>query len=368
MSSDDDQGVLPRSGPTRSAGRSARTGADDAGSATDGRSVLLVAPLIGWLLAAVHVARCMGLADLRLGRRGRSCCSCSRCVIAAGSLGLSSWQHRAIVRPLRELARSPAAGADACRRGGQGDRPARPAARARRPPCRARCAHRSALGRGHARHARRRCSIVPLVEQAQQLLLVIDIARLRDVNGLHGFGFGDDLLRQFARRLTALAGAPPMVARMGGDRFALLVPNRGRRRGGGATAVAVTDAWPARSIAGCEVIVSVHSGAAFFPDHATGFDRLMRAAELALESTRRGDGRWRMFDPLLNRAAVARKTMEKELRARPRAGRADPSLPAAGRPGGRPRAGGRGAGALEAPRARPGGRRRPSSRSPRPAA
>jgi diguanylate cyclase (GGDEF)-like protein len=152
-------------------------------------------------------------------------------------------------------------------------------------------------------------------DRSQLLLLVCDIARLRDVNGLHGFGFGDDLLRQFARRLGAVTGATPTAARMGGDRFALLVANLGGGEAAGAVAVAVTEAL-ARPflIAGCEVAVRVHAGAALFPDHAASFDRLMRAAELALESSRRGDGRWRMFDPQLNRAAVARKAMEKELK------------------------------------------------------
>ena len=62
------------------------------------------------------------------------------------------------------------------------------------------------------------------------------------------------------------------------------------------------------------MIVTVHSGVAFFPDHGTGFDGLMRAAEMALEGSRRGNTRGSCYDPLLNRAAVARKTMEKELR------------------------------------------------------
>jgi diguanylate cyclase (GGDEF)-like protein len=55
-------------------------------------------------------------------------------------------------------------------------------------------------------------------EGRQLLLLVVDIARLRDVNGLHGFRFGDELLRQFARRLTATTNEAPMAARIGGDR------------------------------------------------------------------------------------------------------------------------------------------------------
>jgi diguanylate cyclase (GGDEF)-like protein len=150
---------------------------------------------------------------------------------------------------------------------------------------------------------------------APLLLLVIDIARLRDVNGLYGFGVGNELLRQFARRLTALSSGDALLARMGGDRFAVLAPIHGGTHGANTRTCAVLDAL-ARPfhLAGCELVVVAHAGVALFPEHATGFDALMRAAELALETSRRTGTPWCVFDPMLNNAAVARKTMEKELR------------------------------------------------------
>ena len=276
--------------------------------------VLLVAPLVGTALAIAHAVT-LHWGWLSSGSAGTDAALLLfSLAIAAGNLGLSSWQHRTIVRPLRDLARSPAGAADTCRDAAReiallGRRLAPAVA----PPERDGLTGLLSAAGMHATAP----SLLDraLAERAQQLLLVIDIARLRDINGLHGFSFGDDLLRQFARRLTAVTGVPPTAARMGGDRFALLVPNAAGAESAGATAVAVTDAL-ARPflIAGCEVSLRAHTGAALFPDHASSFDRLMRAAELALESTRRGDGRWRLFDPQLNRAAVARKTMEKELK------------------------------------------------------
>jgi EAL domain-containing protein (putative c-di-GMP-specific phosphodiesterase class I) len=65
---------------------------------------------------------------------------------------------------------------------------------------------------------------------------------------------------------------------------------------------------------GCEVTLRIHTGAALYPDHAASFDRLLRAAGLALESSRRTDSRWQLFEPQLNKAAVARKTLERELK------------------------------------------------------
>ena len=123
-------------------------------------------------------------------------------------------------------------------------------------------------------------------EGSRWLLIVADIDRLRDVNGLYGFGFGDELLRQFARRLSPMCVAPGMAARVGGDRFALLVPALAFRGQQSACHDHRILARPFR-IAGCELILTLHAGAALFPDHGNSFHRLMRAAEQALESARR---------------------------------------------------------------------------------
>jgi diguanylate cyclase (GGDEF)-like protein len=163
-------------------------------------------------------------------------------------------------------------------------------------------------------NARASALLRPQAGAGARMLLVIDIAQLRDVNGLYGFAFGDELLRQFARRLTALAGAEAVVARMGGDRFAVLAPLAGGAEAAARTGATLEILTRPFHLPGCAVIITVHAGVAFFPDHGTGFEGLMRAAEMALEGSRRGTTSWQLYDPLLNRAAIARKTMEKELR------------------------------------------------------
>jgi diguanylate cyclase (GGDEF)-like protein len=185
--------------------------------------------------------------------------------VAAGGLALGAWQHRAIVRPLLLLAGPSGGGVAEC------------------PAAAREIAH---LGRRleAAGAAPDRDGLTELLsasglqvttakmldssgaEGSGLLLVVVDIVRLRDINGLHGFSFGDELLRQFARRLTMVAGAPRAVARIGGDRFALLVGNTGGARSGGVLAAAASDAL-ARPfhVAGSEVSVAVHAGAALSP-------------------------------------------------------------------------------------------------------
>ena len=156
----------------------------------------------------------------------------------------------------------------------------------------------------------------PALPAAASFLVVVDLDRLRDINGLHGYGFGDEVLRQLARRLMTLLQPPLAVGRIGGDRFALLLPAM--------PGVDGLRAWPAHviqtldrpfRIAACELVLTVHAGAAQYPEHGAAFDQLMRAAELALETARRRQGRrWAAYDPQVNQAALAQKSLEKELR------------------------------------------------------
>ena len=68
-------------------------------------------------------------------------------------------------------------------------------------------------------------------------------------------------------------------------------------------------------IAGCELTLRIHCGAAVFPDHGASLQHLMGSAELALETARRSEGkRWSLFDPHVSRVISARKALEQELR------------------------------------------------------
>jgi diguanylate cyclase (GGDEF)-like protein len=273
--------------------------------------VLLAGPMAGALLAASH-AGLLHTGRLTAGSPDADALLLAvSLAVAVASLALTAWQHRTIVRPLRRLADGGDTGCTTAAR--------EIVALGRRlepqPPRIERDGLTGLLSASGMHTAG--AAVLETVPDAgsQFLLLVVDIARLRDINGMHGFGFGDDLLRQFARRLGSVTDGPATVARMGGDRFALLVANPAGTAMAGATAGLVTDALARPfQVMGCEVAMRLHTGVALYPDHAGSFDRLLRAAELALESARRADSRWRLFDPQLNQAAVARKTLERELK------------------------------------------------------
>lgn len=54
-------------------------------------------------------------------------------------------------------------------------------------------------------------------------IVLVDVFRFRDVNEVHGHVFGDEMLRAIATLLCRAIPEATMVARVGGDEFALLL-------------------------------------------------------------------------------------------------------------------------------------------------
>jgi diguanylate cyclase (GGDEF)-like protein len=119
-------------------------------------------------------------------------------------------------------------------------------------------------------------------------LVVVDLDDFKQVNDRHGHGVGDDILVALAERLRGAVRSADTVARMGGEEFALLLPET-------TLAGAVTVAERARSSfeaagirlkSGDHLTVTASFGAADYP--ASG-DRvaLLREADSALYAAKR---------------------------------------------------------------------------------
>lgn len=115
-------------------------------------------------------------------------------------------------------------------------------------------------------------------------LLFIDLDGFKGVNDNHGHLAGSKALVEAADVIRASARETDMIARYGGDEFALLLPDTGSD---GATSVGerIRDRIAAhRFLAsdGLSIRLTASVGVATLPDAATSFEGLVRAADMAM--------------------------------------------------------------------------------------
>ncbi len=148
-------------------------------------------------------------------------------------------------------------------------------------------------------------------------VLCLDLDRFKFVNDLLGHPAGDRLLVAIAERLTRLVRRSDVVARVGGDEFAILLPD-------------VTDAATCMGLAKLladavaepviyedqQMVVGVSIGIAMYPQDGQTAQELLRRADVALyraKEDRRGGAR--MFAPEMDAALQHRRLLERDLRA-----------------------------------------------------
>lgn len=130
-------------------------------------------------------------------------------------------------------------------------------------------------------------------------LAYVGLDRFKSLNDTHGLAAGDEYLRVLGESLRHALPQPDLVARVGGDEVAILLPSTGPAEAVGRTEMILTliaemaPLWEGNSLS-----LSASAGVAIYPDHAGGGADLVRAADLAMHlAKRRGGARALMHDP-----------------------------------------------------------------------
>lgn len=146
------------------------------------------------------------------------------------------------------------------------------------------------------------------------LVVVLDIVSLRDINEAYSYDTGDELLGQIGRRLKAAVGENALVARIGGDEFALFVPvwrGAGPRACRGAIARVFEASFALQSLS---LNISARFGYTRVGRHHRTPAEYVRQAELAMFQTRAQAGDlWRQYTRVLDDTTRHRIQRTREL-------------------------------------------------------
>jgi diguanylate cyclase (GGDEF)-like protein/PAS domain S-box-containing protein len=148
-------------------------------------------------------------------------------------------------------------------------------------------------------------------------ILFLDLDGFKPVNDTFGHPKGDAVLRAVAKRLVDEVGADGDVGRMGGDEFAIVIPDAQSRRKIETLADRIIQAIKEPYVVDqTEIRIGVSIGAAFGPIDGATVDDLILKADLALYQAKdAGRGCARYFSSELQSEQEDRVRLESDLRS-----------------------------------------------------
>jgi len=152
-------------------------------------------------------------------------------------------------------------------------------------------------------------------ERRQLAVMIIDLQRFKRINDTLGRHAGDQVLKELANRLQRTISESATPARIGGDRFAVVLPNLA-----GASMARWIEDWIVDSFAepliidDIELRTTVKVGIAVYPADADTAESLFVNAEAALKRAKDSGDPYLFYSPEMNARVAQRLHLESRLR------------------------------------------------------
>jgi diguanylate cyclase (GGDEF)-like protein len=147
-------------------------------------------------------------------------------------------------------------------------------------------------------------------------VLCLDLDRFKAVNDTLGHPVGDALLKTVAERLKECIRETDMVARFGGDEFAVVQVGAEQPEGATALSRRVIETLSAPyDIEGHQIVIGASVGVAIAPNDGLDAEMLLKNGDMALYRAKSdGRGTFRFFEPEMDARMQARRKLELGLR------------------------------------------------------
>jgi len=147
-------------------------------------------------------------------------------------------------------------------------------------------------------------------------VLCLDLDQFKSVNDALGHHIGDELLKLVGERLRGCTRELDIVARMGGDEFAIIMTQMDQAADAAALSKRIRDSViRPYQIEGHQIVTDISIGISVAPMDAVDPHELLRNADMALYDAKAdGRGTYRFFEPEMNTRMKARRELEMDLR------------------------------------------------------
>lgn len=144
-------------------------------------------------------------------------------------------------------------------------------------------------------------------------LIYLDFDRFKRINDTFGHSFGDKILVQIGKQLAKTVPENCLVARIGGDEFAILVPAGIKPQ---TIAADIVEAFQTPLFAeGMEFLITASIGISNFPEHTNDLEMLLKYADMAMYKAKEsGANHFQFFDQSMVDQNVNKFELENELR------------------------------------------------------
>jgi diguanylate cyclase (GGDEF)-like protein len=147
-------------------------------------------------------------------------------------------------------------------------------------------------------------------------LLFIDLDHFKTVNDSFGHTTGDAVLREAARRISRCVRTTDTVSRLGGDEFTVMLTNLHHAQEAWVIAESVVESLSREfQVNGEQCFLSASVGIASFPEDGASAEELLKSADTAMYRAKAsGRSQAVYFEERMNAEAVARLTLDRDLR------------------------------------------------------
>jgi diguanylate cyclase (GGDEF)-like protein len=159
-------------------------------------------------------------------------------------------------------------------------------------------------------------ALAPDEAGARGAVLTLDLDRFKTINDTLGHPLGDALLRAVANRLKSALRDDDVAVRLGGDEFGILQVAGNQPEAATALATRLVDLLGRSYIVDGHLLnIGVSIGVALLPGDGATEEMILRSADLALYRAKQsGRGRFRFYEPSMDRQMEERRNLELDLR------------------------------------------------------